>query len=81
MNDDVRVSDIELLLVDDDADLRSDVASYLALRGYKVQACADGEEALSHADRRAFDVAILDLAMPGMGGLEVLQRLKVRCGV
>jgi DNA-binding NtrC family response regulator len=69
---------IELLLVDDDADLRNDVASFLATRGYRVQCCANGEEAVECADRRAFNVAILDLSMPGMSGIEVLQKLKSR---
>jgi DNA-binding NtrC family response regulator len=78
MADDVKTSEIDLLLVDDDAELRSDIASYFAGRGYRVQACGDGEEALAQADRRAFDVAILDVAMPGLSGIEVLQRLKAR---
>jgi DNA-binding NtrC family response regulator len=78
MSDDSKNPEIDLLLVDDDAELRSDIASYLAGRGYRVQACGDGEEALAQADRRAFDVAILDVAMPGLSGIEVLKRLKVR---
>ncbi|HMO85167.1 MAG TPA: sigma-54 dependent transcriptional regulator [Lacipirellulaceae bacterium] len=69
---------IDLLLVDDDMELRSDIASYLAGRGYRVEACGDGEEALALADRRAFDVAVLDIAMPGLSGIEVLRRLKLR---
>lgn len=69
---------IDLLLVDDDHELRSDIAQYLNSRGYRVQQCADGEEALAQSERRAFDVAILDMAMPGLNGLEVLQRLKAR---
>jgi DNA-binding NtrC family response regulator len=73
-----KAADIDLLLVDDDPDLRNDVASFLSTRGYRVQACGDGEEALAQADRRAFDVAILDLSMPGLSGIEVLQKLKAR---
>jgi DNA-binding NtrC family response regulator len=78
MSEAAKNPEIDLLLVDDDAELRSDIASYLAERGYRVQACGDGEEALAQADRRAFDVAILDVAMPGLSGIEVLQRLKAR---
>ncbi len=78
MSDDANKPEIDLLLVDDDAELRGDIAAYLAGRGYRVQACGDGEEALAQADRRAFDVAILDVAMPGLNGIEVLQRLKTR---
>ncbi len=78
MAGDARGPEIDLLLVDDDSELRADVASYLAGRGYRVQPCGDGEEALAQADRRAFDVAILDVAMPGLDGIEVLRRLKAR---
>ena len=78
MTENTSAAPIELLLVDDDADLRNDVASFLATRGYRVQCCADGEEAVEQADRRAFNVAILDLSMPGMSGIEVLQKLKAR---
>jgi DNA-binding NtrC family response regulator len=78
MTDDLKPAPIDLLLVDDDADLRNDVASFLATRGYRVQCCANGEEAIEQADRRAFNVAILDLSMPGMSGIEVLQKLKSR---
>ena len=79
MSDSPSAAEIDVLLVDDDHELRSDVAKYFSSRGYRVQQCADGEEALVQADRRAFNVAILDYAMPGLNGLEVLQRLKT-CG-
>ncbi len=78
MNENTPPAEVDLLLVDDDADLRNDVASFLGTRGYRVETCGDGEEALAQADRRAFDVAILDLSMPGLSGLEVLRRLKAR---
>jgi DNA-binding NtrC family response regulator len=71
-------ADIDLLLVDDDDELRTDIASFLSSRGYRVQSCGDGEEAIAQADQRAFDVAILDVAMPRLSGLEVLQKLKAR---
>jgi DNA-binding NtrC family response regulator len=70
--------EIDLLLVDDDDDLRADIASFLETRGYRVTACRNGEDALAQADRRAFDVAIVDVAMPGMSGMELLEKLKAR---
>jgi DNA-binding NtrC family response regulator len=70
--------EIDLLLVDDDDDLRADIASFLETRGYRVIACRNGEDALAQADRRAFDVAIVDVAMPGMSGMELLEKLKAR---
>lgn len=78
MSEEPKTPAIDLLLVDDDPELRSDIASYFTARGVRVQACGDGEEALDLSDRLAFDVAILDMALPGLSGLEVLQRLKSR---
>jgi DNA-binding NtrC family response regulator len=66
---------LELLLVDDDVELRSDMASYLSKQGHAVGQCGSGPEALDLIERRAFDVVVLDLMMPGMTGLEVLKEL------
>ena len=66
---------LELLLVDDDPELRSDVAGYLAKQGHAVEQCGSGPDALDLIERRAFDVVVLDLMMPGMTGLEVLKEL------
>ena len=57
---------LEVLLVDDDADLRADMASYFSHQGHGVEQCASGEEALELMERRDVDVVVLDLLMPGM---------------
>jgi DNA-binding NtrC family response regulator len=67
---------IDLLLVDDDAEFRSLAAGWLTRHGMKVEQAASGEEAVTLADRRRFDVALLDMRMPGISGLELLERLK-----
>ena len=69
---------IELLLVDDDDELREDMSRYFTRRGYNVSECGDGEQALIFADQRAFDLIVLDMMMPGLSGLEVLKLLKER---
>jgi DNA-binding NtrC family response regulator len=69
---------LELLLVDDDAELRSDMASYFSRHGHIVEQCASGEDALGLSERRAFDVMVLDLHMPGFSGLDVLKELQAR---
>jgi DNA-binding NtrC family response regulator len=69
---------LEMLLVDDDAELRSDMANYFSRHGHVVVPCESGEEALSLAERRAFDVMVLDLNMPGLSGLDVLKELQTR---
>jgi len=52
------------------------LASRFLRHGFQVQAAANGEEALGLATRRNFDVAIFDMMMPGMSGLELLKRFK-----
>jgi DNA-binding NtrC family response regulator len=69
---------IDLLLVDDDNELREDMVRFFSRRGYNVSECADGEQALIFAAQRAFDVIVLDMMMPGISGLELLQKLKAR---
>ena len=69
---------LDLLLVDDDAELRSDMARYFTRCGYNVSECSEGNQALSFADQREFDVMIVDMAMPVMNGIELLEKLKER---
>jgi DNA-binding NtrC family response regulator len=65
-----------VLIVDDDDILRRALSDRCRHWGHTVEAAASGEEALALADRLTFDVIVLDLAMPGLGGLEVLDRLR-----
>ena len=69
---------LDLLLVDDDAELRSDMANYFSRQGHSVEQCDNGQAALDLVERRAFDVIVLDLMMPGMTGLDVLKELQTR---
>jgi DNA-binding NtrC family response regulator len=69
-------SPMDLLIVDDDQEFRETLSGRFSRRGYQVQAAAGGEEALGLAERRNFDVAIFDIMMPGMSGLELLKRFK-----
>jgi DNA-binding NtrC family response regulator len=67
---------IDLLLVDDDAEFREMLVSRFTRAGFAVQSAGTGEEALGLAQRRNFDVAIFDMMMPGISGLELLKRFK-----
>ncbi len=67
---------IALLLADDDDEFRGSMARMLARHGFQVHEAPDGEAALSAAQRRAFDVAVLDLKMPGLSGIELLEKFR-----
>jgi len=67
---------IDLLIVDDDPDFRASLARRFLRRGYQTEQAASAEEALELLQRRQFDVAILDMVMPGTSGIELLGSLK-----
>jgi ActR/RegA family two-component response regulator/tRNA A-37 threonylcarbamoyl transferase component Bud32 len=72
----VTAQNIELIFVDDDEEFRTVAVERFRKCGFRVSDAADGESALTQVQRRHFDVAVLDMRMPGMPGLEVLQKLK-----
>lgn len=65
-----------ILLVDDDIDTCRNVSDILVDLGFQVDVAHDGPSALDLARDRAYDVALLDLKMPGMDGLTLYRRLK-----
>jgi DNA-binding NtrC family response regulator len=65
-----------VLVVDDEPLIRDTLAEYLAQEGMTVVACASGEEALASAAQRRFDIALCDVQLPGLDGLELLDRLR-----
>jgi DNA-binding NtrC family response regulator len=69
---------LHLLLVDDDADMRTDIARFFARHGNNVEQCENGQQALDLLGQKSFDVMVLDLSMPGCSGLEVLKELQAR---
>jgi DNA-binding NtrC family response regulator len=68
--------DIKILIVDDEIAFANTLAQRLQMRGLKVGIAYDGEQALSKLKEDELDVIVLDLKMPGMGGMEVLQEIK-----
>ena len=71
-------SNIELLIVDDENDFRNQAVSYFKRIGFKVDQAEDGEEALNVSTNRTFDVVVLDIHMPGVSGIAVLEQLMKR---
>jgi DNA-binding response OmpR family regulator len=65
-----------ILVVDDDQELRENIREILDDAGFAVTVAASGEEALDCLERQPFDVILLDLIMPGLGGKEVLPLIK-----
>ena len=65
-------SGIHILIVDDEYTLRESCASLLRQEGYKVSVSANGSEALELIRRRNVDIALIDIYMEGLSGLEVL---------
>jgi DNA-binding NtrC family response regulator len=62
-------------VVDDEPLIRDTLAEYLTQEGMEVTSCASAEEALACAGRQRFDVALCDVQLPGMDGMELLDRL------
>ncbi|MCA8954202.1 MAG: response regulator [Planctomycetes bacterium] len=66
-----------LLVVDDDHDLRLGLKCHLGALGYDVSLAARGQHAISIVQRKHVDCVVLDLGLPDIPGIEVLQHLKV----
>ena len=67
-----------ILVVDDDKSVRTTFSSVLRKEGYRVTAVENGYEAIKAIDEESFDLALVDLRMPGLDGIEVLEKIKSR---
>src|SRR3979411_3142756 len=67
---------LRILFADDERSLQEFMRSELPRLGHEVTVCPDGRAGLKALEKSTFDVAILDLRMPGMTGIEVLEQLK-----
>ena len=65
-----------ILVIDDEAAIRDSLRMTLEYEGYEFIGAATGQEGLALAEREAPDLVLLDIKMPGMDGLEVLDRLR-----
>jgi two-component system response regulator PilR (NtrC family) len=66
----------KILVVDDERSMREFLGIMLAKEGYSVTQCPDGETALKQMEEDIFDLAIMDIRMPKMDGIAVLERIK-----
>jgi DNA-binding response OmpR family regulator len=72
----MRMKNFKVLLVDDEEDFVTSLSERIGARDVSPDVAFDGEEALEKIRKEAPDVMVLDLKMPGMHGLEVLERVK-----
>src|ERR1041384_4285933 len=72
---------MRILVVEDDNKIATFVVKGLKQAGYAGDRCADGEEALMLAETTAYDTAVVDIILPKLDGLSLIQRLRaVKCG-
>ncbi len=67
---------IRVLIVDDEEELASIIAERLQFRGMDAQTALEGKKALKLVEESPPHIVVLDLMMPGLGGLEILKRIK-----
>ncbi len=66
----------KVLIVDDDAELRSNLSEILKGAGYYIAEAPSGKEAIEKIASKDFDIALLDIMMPKMSGIDVLKEIK-----
>jgi len=67
---------VDVVVADDDDDIRDLVELKLTQSGYTVRACANGVEALEEIRRQPPNLAVLDVMMPGLSGIDVLREVR-----
>ena len=65
-----------ILIVDDEAGIRDSLETLLGLEGFRVDMAADGRAGMDQLARHSYDLMLLDLALPGESGIDLLPRIK-----
>jgi DNA-binding NtrC family response regulator len=65
-----------VLIIDDEAEIRESLQTLLEMEGYDVESADNGEDGLTRLGERAFDLVLLDLALPGKSGIEILPEIR-----
>lgn len=66
----------KILIIDDDESIRKTITNYLKRQGYEVLSAPDGQAGVEIAEKEELDLVISDIRMPGLNGLEVLEKVK-----
>ncbi|MGH9588305.1 MAG: sigma-54-dependent transcriptional regulator [Acidobacteriaceae bacterium] len=67
-----------ILIIDDEAAIRESLETLLGLEGYEVEVAVNGEAGLDRIEENSYDLVLLDLALPGKNGLEILPLIRER---
>jgi DNA-binding response OmpR family regulator len=70
-----------IVVVDDEQAIVDAVSYALRAEGFEVEVCMTGEEALAAVDRESFDLAVLDVMLPDLSGVEICRRVRARSDV
>jgi DNA-binding response OmpR family regulator len=70
------MSPLRVLIVDDEVELVTALKERLTLRGFQAEGVTTGAQALKFLEDNPCDVVLLDVKMPGLGGLEVIEQIK-----
>ena len=65
-----------ILVVDDDVNIRKSLEAILSAEGYDVDLAEDGEEAIRKTESATYNIALIDIRLPDMDGVELLTRMK-----
>src|SRR5579864_4327830 len=65
-----------VLIIDDEAEIRESLQTLLEMEGFEIETAATGEDGLAQLADRPFDLVLLDLALPGRDGMEVLSDIR-----
>ena len=71
-----RGTEYSVLIIDDEASIRETLEALLELEGYRVEMAIDGEAGLGRIEQQAYDLVLLDLALPGKNGIEILTLIR-----
>jgi len=72
---------LRILIVDDETIVRDSLAAWFRQDGHKVDVAEGGKEALHLVSASRYDIAFLDIKMPGMDGLAVAEQIAARCAL
>ena len=73
--------DANIIIIDDDKELGSMLSEFLAPDHFRLHACTSGEAGLAALWEGDFDLAILDIMLPGMNGIDVLREIRKKSNI